>query len=63
MSSKEMTVARSATEGHDWREAGEAWGDRPTDWAYLWEPYARPANLAAATDAEESGVSAGSVSL
>jgi len=31
---------------HDWREAGEAWGDRATDWAYLWEPYARSANQA-----------------
>ena len=60
MSSKEMTVARSATEGHDWQEAGQARGCRL---AYLWEPYARPANLAAATDAEESGVSAGYVSL
>jgi SAM-dependent methyltransferase len=28
----------------DWSEAGQAWGDRATDWAYLWEPYARQAN-------------------
>ncbi|GAC1374758.1 MAG: hypothetical protein NVSMB4_02510 [Acidimicrobiales bacterium] len=27
-----------------WKEAGEAWGDRATDWAYLFEPYARQAN-------------------
>src|SRR5215469_978265 len=25
-------------------EAGQAWGDRATDWAYLVEPYARGAN-------------------
>jgi SAM-dependent methyltransferase len=28
----------------DWEEAGRAWGVRPADWAYLFEPYARPAN-------------------
>lgn len=28
----------------DWREAGAAWGREATDWAYLMEPYARPAN-------------------
>ena len=28
----------------DWREAGVAWGGRAADWAYLMEPYARPAN-------------------
>ena len=27
-----------------WTESGEAWGARATDWAYLIEPYARPAN-------------------
>ena len=27
-----------------WREAGAAWGSRAVDWAYLMEPYARPAN-------------------
>ena len=21
-----------------WKQAGQAWGDRSTDWAYLWEP-------------------------
>jgi ubiquinone/menaquinone biosynthesis C-methylase UbiE len=39
-------MAQEATTSHDWREAGEAWGDRATDWAYLWEPYARSANQA-----------------
>jgi SAM-dependent methyltransferase len=28
----------------DWTEAGRAWGARSADWAYLFEPYARPAN-------------------
>lgn len=28
----------------DWRESGRAWGARALDWAYLFEPYARPAN-------------------
>lgn len=28
----------------DWQEAGRGWGARATDWAYLWEPYALPAN-------------------
>ena len=27
-----------------WKEAGRAWGARSADWAYLFEPYARPAN-------------------
>src|SRR5947209_13877515 len=27
-----------------WEEAGKAWGARAVDWAYLMEPYARPAN-------------------
>ena len=27
-----------------WRDAGRAWGARAADWAYLFEPYARPAN-------------------
>lgn len=27
-----------------WEQAGEAWGDRARDWAYLFEPYARAAN-------------------
>jgi len=28
----------------DWKEAGRGWGARSLDWAYLMEPYARPAN-------------------
>jgi SAM-dependent methyltransferase len=28
----------------DWKEAGRGWGSRATDWAYLHEPYALPAN-------------------
>ena len=28
----------------DWEGAGRGWGARATDWAYLWEPYALPAN-------------------
>jgi SAM-dependent methyltransferase len=28
----------------DWVESGRAWGARAADWAYLLEPYARPAN-------------------
>ena len=39
-------MVEKTTTGHNWREAGEAWGDRATDWAYLWEPYARSANQA-----------------
>ncbi len=26
----------------DWRAAGQAWGERARDWAYLFEPYAIP---------------------
>ena len=39
-------MSQETTTNHDWQEAGEAWGDRATDWAYLWEPYARSANRA-----------------
>jgi SAM-dependent methyltransferase len=28
----------------DWKEAGQGWGARATEWAYLMEPYALPAN-------------------
>jgi SAM-dependent methyltransferase len=28
----------------DWKEAGRGWGARATEWAYLIEPYALPAN-------------------
>ena len=27
-----------------WKESGSAWGARARDWAYLMEPYSRPAN-------------------
>ena len=27
-----------------WKEAGQGWGARSVEWAYLLEPYARPAN-------------------
>ena len=33
-----------ATTKADWKESGRAWGARALDWAYLFEPYARPAN-------------------
>jgi SAM-dependent methyltransferase len=29
-----------------WQSSGEAWGSRAVEWAYLFEPYSRPANLA-----------------
>ena len=28
-----------------WESSGEAWGSRAMEWAYLFEPYARPANI------------------
>ena len=28
----------------DWQEAGRGWGARAVEWAYLFEPYSRPAN-------------------
>ena len=39
-----MTAADTAPAPTNWVEAGRAWGSRATDWAYLFEPYARPAN-------------------
>jgi len=39
-----MPSAEATTTPMDWTEAGRAWGARSTDWAYLFEPYARPAN-------------------
>jgi SAM-dependent methyltransferase len=33
-----------STNGVDWEEAGRGWGARALEWAYLWEPYALPAN-------------------
>jgi SAM-dependent methyltransferase len=47
------TEQRTST---DWTEAGRAWGARSADWAYLFEPYARPAND---TVFDELGVGAG----
>jgi SAM-dependent methyltransferase len=38
-----MAPDQAVTAQADWEEAGEAWGARSTDWAYLFEPYARPA--------------------
>jgi len=29
-----------------WESSGQAWGSRAVDWAYLFEPYSRPANVA-----------------
>ncbi len=41
-------MADASTDGaiprSDWREAGRGWGARAKEWAYLFEPYARPAN-------------------
>jgi SAM-dependent methyltransferase len=34
----------AARPSSDWQEAGQAWGTRAADWAYLFEPYARAAN-------------------
>ncbi len=39
-----MPSAEATTTPIHWEEAGRAWGARSTDWAYLFEPYARPAN-------------------
>lgn len=39
-----MADAEAVSPPMDWQEAGRAWGARPVDWAYLFEPYARPAN-------------------
>jgi SAM-dependent methyltransferase len=44
-----MTDASVATTGTqpsrgDWMEAGRGWGAHAREWAYLFEPYARPAN-------------------
>ena len=38
-----MTVIETATIDDGWRNAGEAWEHAATDWAYLFEPYARDA--------------------
>lgn len=39
-----MTTQQTLTPLIGWNEAGRAWGARAADWAYLFEPYARPAN-------------------
>ena len=39
-----MPSAEAISTPMDWEEAGRAWGARSTDWAYFFEPYARPAN-------------------
>ena len=39
-----MPSAEAITPPMDWQQAGRAWGARAADWAYLFEPYARPAN-------------------
>lgn len=39
-----LTVADASSTRGDWREAGRGWGARAKEWAYLFEPYARPAN-------------------
>ena len=33
-----------ATRQEKWIRAGRGWGARPAEWAYLFEPYALPAN-------------------
>lgn len=45
MSTIETSRPQSADAAVDdgWREAGRAWGHAATDWAYLFEPYARDA--------------------
>lgn len=37
-------MATDLTAEPSWQEAGRAWGARAAEWAYLFEPYARPAN-------------------
>jgi SAM-dependent methyltransferase len=38
------TVACREGDQVDWAGAGRGWGQRAAEWAYLFEPYARPAN-------------------
>lgn len=40
------SVDSDRPEGHDWHDAGEAWGRRARDWACLFEPYANDTILA-----------------
>jgi SAM-dependent methyltransferase len=39
-----METDVAASTRFDWKDAGQAWGSRAADWAYLFEPYARAAN-------------------
>lgn len=39
-----MSPSQAVPAEMDWEGAGDAWGARSTDWAYLFEPYARPVN-------------------
>ncbi len=43
-----------------WQSSGEAWGSRALEWAYLFEPYSRPANQ---TVFDQCGVTAGTAVL
>ncbi len=43
-----------------WKSAGEAWGSHAAEWAYLFEPYSRPANEAVQ---DQCGVTAGATVL
>lgn len=38
------SAARRGPDQTAWRRAGEGWGTRALEWAYMFEPYARPAN-------------------
>ena len=48
--------AREGPREERWRTSGRAWGARAADWAYLFEPCSRPANLRLL---DELGVGAG----
>ena len=39
-----MTAMTGPTRQDKWVEAGRGWGARAEEWAYLFEPYALPAN-------------------
>ena len=43
MSTTSAPTTTAANEEPVWRQAGAAWGHAATDWAYLFEPYARDA--------------------
>lgn len=44
MTDTTTTPTTDAAHGDEWIEAGRGWGARATEWAYLFEPYALPAN-------------------